>query len=467
MTGVFCHGRIFAPSFKKGRVEFVDGMIIEIFHVGPLDDIELPSDTNVIDLENRIVIPAFIDAHAHILYYGHSLRKLNLTDCTSLDRIREPITLYAKANPSIPRIMCQGWFQSTINGVALASMLDDLDLRAILIDSFDYHSMCSRFSWGTIHRDKHGRASGFLQDPALIKFAWSFVESLYSTHDKLRALDMAFSSHTAAGYTWVVDMAINEETWKLLAQYRRDRHVSFNIAAYWLIPFSNDQQANLSYVDRAIELNMKYKAPGFTVVGIKIVCDGVVDGCTAVLLQPYSAGGIQCAIHATGDKAVNQAINVLAEVGSPSRRHRIEHLDLTTSDDAKRLGELGITASIQPVHSDPTLLKAWPSLTGPDRCGRAFAYKEFLDGGAPLAIGTDAPSARHLPFPNLYNATTRRSALDPESRKAINPHLGLNLAQAATTATTSAASLKKGLSADFVVTWYRGKNVYDADAHRT
>ncbi|KAL4793137.1 amidohydrolase 3 [Aspergillus venezuelensis] len=245
---------------------------------------------------------------------------------------------------------------------------------------------------------------------------------------------------------------------------------------------------------------------------MKIVCDGVVDGCTAALLQPYSGqsdavdpirpvdmlkeviqradtGGIQCAIHAIGDKVVNQAISVLAEDGSPSQQHRIEHLALTTSDNKKRLGKLGITASIQPVHSDPTLLKAWPSLIGPHQCWRAFAYKEFLDGDAPLAIGTDTPSARHLPFQNLYSATTRRSVLDPETGEAIDPHLGLTLAQAATAATTDATyarladswtgSLKGGLSADFVVvdtqwtpetlledkvsqTWYRGEKMYDA-----
>jgi len=242
-----------------------------------------------------------------------------------------------------------------------------------------------------------------------------------------------------------------------------------------------------------------------------------VDGCTAALLQPYSgksdpvepiwpadmlqevvqradAAGLQCAIHAIGDKAIHQAINVLSNVGTPGRRHRIEHLELTTSEDAKRLGQLGITASVQPVHSDPTLFKAWPSLVGPERCKRAFAYKEFLDGGAPLAIGTDAPTAPHFPLPNLYNATTRRSALEPETTNTVNAHFGLTLAEAATAATTGAAyarfaeswtgSLKRGLSADFLVvdiqwtpekllqgkvceTWYQGRKVFDLEAVST
>jgi len=50
---------------------------------------------------------------------------------------------------------------------------------------------------------------------------------------------------------------------------------------------------------------------------------------------------------------------------------------------------------------------AWPSLVGAHRCDRAFAYKDFLDGGACLAIGTDAPTVLYSLFPNPYNATTR------------------------------------------------------------
>ncbi|KAL3463494.1 amidohydrolase 3 [Aspergillus heterothallicus] len=532
MTTIFKNGRIFAPSDHSAPsgTEFADCMIIkndQISFVGSLKNINIPSDATVIDLEDRVVLPGFIDAHVHILQFGHSLRKVNLIDCTSLQEIRDTISSYAKANPSVPRILCRGWIQSSTKGIALASMLDDLDHRPIFIDSFDLHSMwCNSAALaemgahtapdvpgGKIHRDENGRASGLLDESALISLAWPYMESTYSTEDKLSALELAISAYSAAGYTGMVDMAMDEATWEILNTYRQDKGFPFHIAAHWLVPFSNDHEANLAYVDRAIELRKQTLGdPRLCIVGIKLICDGVVDGCTAALFQPYTgksdsedtiwpsdmlkevvhradAAKLQCAIHAIGDKAVNQAINVLAEVGTPGRRHRIEHLELTTSEDAKRLGELGITASVQPVHSDPALFKAWPGLIGHERCKRAFAYKEFADGGAPLAIGTDAPTARHLPFPNLYNATTRRSALELESSDTVNECFGLGLSQAAAAATSGAAyarfadtwtgALKPGLSADFVVvdmqwdvaqlleakvaqTWYRGLKVYDS-----
>ncbi|KAL2837457.1 amidohydrolase 3 [Aspergillus pseudodeflectus] len=520
MTSVFRNGRIFAPSQSSAEPgsEFTSGMIVEngrISFVGNLDDTKTPHDSTIIDLENRIVLPGFIDAHVHILKYGHSLQK-----------IRETISSYAKATPSVPRILCQGWIQSSTKGIALASMLDDLDPRPIFIDSFDLHSVwCNSAALdemqahsapdppgGTIHRDQNGRASGLLDESALVDLVWPHLESTYTAQDKAAALQAAVTSYTASGYTGVVDMAMNEDTWELLDKFRRDRQFPFHIATHWLVPFSENQQANLKHVDRAIHLQQKFKDPAFCIAGIKLICDGTVDGCTAALSQSYNgkshagdpiwptdmlreivqradSAGLQCAIHAIGDKAIHQAINVLSQVGTPGRRHRIEHLELATSEDAKRLGQLGITASVQPVHSDPALFKAWPGLVGSERCKRAFAYKEFLDGGAPLAIGTDAPTARHFPFPNLYNATTRRSALEPETEHTVNPEFAISLVEAMTAATKGAAyarfadswtgALRPGLSADFVVvemhwapdrlleavvcqTWYQGRLVYDS-----
>ena len=100
------------------------------------------------------------------------------------------------------------------------------------------------------------------------------------------------------------------------------------------------------------------------------------------------------------------AVNALESVAAPGLRHRIEHLELSSPEDAERLGKLGITASVQAVHSDPAVLHAWPRLIG-DRCDQAFAYKKFLDYGAVLVLGTDAPTAPHTPWENLYVATTR------------------------------------------------------------
>ena len=203
--------------------------------------------------------------------------------------------------------------------------------------------------------------------------------------------------------------------------------------------------------------------------------------------------GLQVAIHAIGDVTIKNAIDSIAAAKSSRGRHRIEHLELASVEDAKRLGELGITASIQPVHSDPVLTKAYPNILQPHLWDRVFPYREYLDGHACVAIGTDAPTAKHLQLPNLYNATTRKSALDPGSSQATNPNGAIPLVEAAIAATSGAAysrfaegwtgSIAKGHRADFVVletewtsetlldatiqqTWVMGEKAYDQNMSR-
>ncbi|EAL86156.1 hypothetical protein KXW29_007162 [Aspergillus fumigatus] len=532
MKTIFTNGRIFAPSSNDLNADnaFAESMVIEddhIVNVGVQD--KAPSGDYTIDLNRRIVVPGFIDGHVHILNFGLSLGKLDLMDCTCLEDIQAAIRSFAASHPTAPRLLCRAWIQSTTSGVALASMLDDLDPRPIHIESLDLHSVwCNSAALeemgisstrdppgGTIHRDETGRPSGLLSESAVIDIVWPFLASITTQEEKLEALGRAFTAYTQAGYTGLVDMAMDETTWDVLQLYRQRHDPPLHIAAYWLVPFSQNEETNFSHVDRAIQLHAEFhptKSPNFCIMGIKLICDGVVDGCTAALSQPYGSltdpvepiwpaemlkavvqradqAGLQCAIHAIGDKAVTQAIDVLAEVGTPGRRHRIEHLELAAPEDARRLGELGIIASVQPVHSDPVLFRAWPELIG-ERCQRAFAYSEFVDGGARLAMGTDAPTAAHLPLPNLYNATTRRSALEPGEPAATNPRFGLGLAEAVTAATEGAAyarfaegwtgCLREGRSADFVVldmqweaeellegkvceTWFGGKRVYSVE----
>jgi predicted amidohydrolase YtcJ len=213
-------------------------------------------------------------------------------------------------------------------------------------------------------------------------------------------------------------------------------------------------------------------------------------------LQKAEKAGLQCALHAIGDHTAKVALDSLAAAGSTGsledlkgRRHRIEHLELTRPEDAARLGSMGVVASIQPVHADPAILRAWPSLLGPGRLSRAFAYADFAAGGAVLALGSDAPTAPHAPLANVYIATTRKSAREPATTDLlpVNEGQALELSQAVTAGTygsaysvfldTRVGKLETGLQADFVVvdmvfdkkellrakvteTWYRGKRVH-------
>jgi predicted amidohydrolase YtcJ len=534
------HGARFlrASQHNPKDAEFAECLVLNdngiIAHVGSFQDAavqkELEAGAKSVDMQGRFVVPGLIDSHMHLLHTGETLNKLDISDCESLQAIRTAIRNYAKKNPALPRILCCSWLQTSTNNEALASQLDDLDPRPIYINAYDVHSMWCNSSalaelqvadmedppGGTIHRDEDGKPSGLLSESAALGIAMPFLSKQLSKEEKLQFIGDAMQAYIASGYTGLVDMAMDDDTWNLILEYRRTKcggQLPIWMAVHWFIMPQKTNEDNLKQVERAIELNKLFNTsttPDCRIAGIKVMCDGVIDACTASLIEPYShtgenippvwtigdlvpvlkkadEAGLQIAIHAIGDAAIKLAIDGLEKVGNPAGRHRIEHLETCAPEDVPRLGKLGITASVQPVHSDPSILQAWPKLLGPKRCEHVFPYNGFAEHGATVAIGTDAPTASHLPLPNLYTATTRRSGRKPGLKETTAPKFSLSLAAAVAAATQGAAyscfadsqvgRLERGKIANMTVidmvwdatkllegkvveTWYQGRKVF-------
>ncbi|KAM3437109.1 hypothetical protein MY4824_004010 [Beauveria thailandica] len=492
MPTVLTNGRFLRPAaeYNTSNAEFAQCLAINdengtIQYIGPYEDAAIQelvsSGAQVHDMQERLIIPGLIDSHMHVLHTGESLDQLDLKNCKDLEEIRDSIRKYARAHPDVPRLSCRSWFQASTNNKALASTLDDLDPRPIYITAFDVHSMwCNTAALdelqvadmedppgGKIHRDEHGRPSGLLSESAALGLAMPFLSKQHTEEQKLQFVHDAFVAYAKSGYTGLVEMAMDNATLDILVKYRASRDGSLPIwmAMHWFIAPTRSAEDNLKQVERAIELGSKFNAtdtPDCRIAGIKLMCDGVVDSCTASLVEPYSHtgqneptmwtldelrpvlkraddAGLQIAIHAIGDAAIKLALDGLEAVSNPTGRHRIEHLETCAPEDVPRLGKLGITASVQPVHSDPFNLTAWPDLIGAKRCGHVFPYNGFAEHGAVVALGTDAPTASHEPLPNLYTATTRKSGHKPEMTEATTPQFALSLA-AATAAYTQGAA---------------------------
>ncbi|KAH8905726.1 amidohydrolase 3 [Coniochaeta sp. PMI_546] len=549
MATAFINGKIFLSGVKPGTnpaptapPTFASSLVIQDSLITAVGSSSTPAiaaalsspTTTTVDLGGKTILPGFVDGHMHLMLLGQSLQKLDLGPCKSLADIQSTIRSYAAANPALPRILCRNWMHSmTPDGVSAKDLdgLDELE-RPILIDTKDLHSAwCNTAGiaalgaeeWpdvpgGIIERDEAGKVTGVFSEAANITYVWPYIASVASMDERVAAIRAAVSAYHASGYTGMVDMAMDEGAWAAVLALRKESggHFGMRLSAYWLIKPSKTEAENLAQVDRAAELARLYNSqttPDCRVVGIKVIGDGIIDACTAGLTEPYShngqganpmwtkeelepvvrradEAGLQIALHAIGDATIKMAVDVLAEWASPSRRPRMEHIELASREDADRLGRFGITASIQPVHADPAILRAWPRLIGEHRCKRAFAYREFADGGAPLALGSDSPTAPHSPLGNLYVGTTRRSYREPEMGAAVNEHFALGLCEAVAAATEGAAyscfddgrvgRLAVGLKADFVVvdmqwekaklleakiteTWFDGKKVWESE----
>ncbi len=462
--------------------------------------------TTTVELDGALVIPGVVDAHTHLVGLGESLGQVDLHDAADLAEIQARLAAAAEAAPDAPRIIGRSWLFSALGGRhPHRDMIDAvLSDRPVYLNANDNHS-----AWvngaalaelgiddatpdplgGTIERDADGVATGMLLESASLGLMRDRLDELTSDAEREEALQAAFDSYVAAGVTAAVDMGMGEPELRALVALRERRGgtLPMRVAAHWVVNRTGTANGDLAGVARAIELAAEHTGPWLRIAGIKLFVDGVIDSCTAAMRAAFSDGthpdalwdlpslsavvtaadaaGLQVAMHAIGDAASALALDALeaavaANGPREDRRHRIEHLETVDAETPLRLARLGVIASMQPVHCDPAIQDNWRAMLGDDRVERGYPWREFAEAGATLALGTDAPTAPFDPLPNLFIATTRRSAFDP-SLPANVPGNAMAIADAVRRATRDAAYaarwdgelgvLRAGAAADFAI----------------
>ncbi|MFI9374433.1 amidohydrolase [Streptomyces parvulus] len=499
-----------ATVFTAGSPSQAEAIVVDgdrLAWVGSLADAERAAgpDATRVDLDGGFVVPGFIDAHAHLLMAGQSLRKTGLVDAGDLAGIQRRLAAARAAEPDAARVLGRGWLFDQIPGRApVRQMIDEVVSDVpVYLDANDFHSIWLNSAalveigitratpdpvGGRVGRDpRTGEPDGMLFETAVHEYVWPALARLETDATRDEHLQVAFNHLLRAGVTGAVDLATGEaELATLRRRVERDGRLPMRVACHWFVQRTESVDGALRQVERASELRREIDSPWLRIAGIKIVADGVVDACTAAVKKPYADGsrpepiwdraslfpvaaaadaaGLQIAVHAIGDEASEIALDAIehaVEVNGPRpRRHRIEHLEVVSEESVARLARLGVVASMQPVHADPAIQRNWRATLGDERVHRGYPWAEFEAAGARLAFGTDTPTAPYEALPNLYVATTRRSALEP-GLGPNEPELAVSLTNAITHATHDAAyscglerelgRIETGMLADFSV----------------
>jgi hypothetical protein len=201
------------------------------------------------------------------------------------------------------------------------------------------------------------------------------------------------------------------------------------------------KQINAPWINHAHELGIRsgFGDDWLRIGSLKIFADGALGPRTAHMIEPFenepdnygivvtdkeemfdlvrraSAAGMSSAIHAIGDRAVHDVLDVFEAVRAeeaaqniprPVRRHRIEHVQLIHPHDAHRLGALDVIASMQPIHATSDWEMAerhWGA-----RARWSYNWRAQIEAGARLAFGSDSPVEPFEPFKGIFAAVTRR-----------------------------------------------------------
>jgi predicted amidohydrolase YtcJ len=231
-----------------------------------------------------------------------------------------------------------------------------------------------------------------------------------------------------------------------------------------------DASATAAELDALDDVRERYADDPLLKTGaVKIAADGVVETRTAAMLEPYATGrddrgalmmpaarlheliveldrrGWQIMTHAIGDAAIRETLDAYEDARrlNPEperlRRHRIEHLETLDPDDVERFEELGVVASLQPVHgAPPSDDDPWARNLGPERAARGWMSGSLARAGARLAFGSDWPVADLDPLAGIFVAVNR-TAPDGEPEGGWVPGERLSLVDAIMAFTSGAA----------------------------
>ena len=141
-------------------------------------------------------------------------------------------------------------------------------------------------------------------------------------------------------------------------------------------------------------------------------------------LEECEKFGAQLCVHATGDGAVTRVLDALLlhlsndeidhQIEKSKGRHRIEHVEVCKEKDLVRFGELGMIASMSPLHADSLQQERYREKIDPKFNIGSFAYKTIKSLGGVVPFSTDYPVVPYFPMSSLQFAVQRKPILKGE-----------------------------------------------------
>ena len=421
----------------------------EIVAVGTAAEVApwIGGGTLVIDAQGGLLTPGFIDTHVHFLAGGAAIASVQLRDAQTPEEFAGRIEAFAKTAEPGEWILGGAWDHTLWGGELphrdwIDAVTPDNPLWVFRLDGHMAlaNSLALRqagvdadtpdVAGGEIIRDEDGRPTGILKDNAM-----ALVEAAIPvpTERQLEGyLDAAMQYVAANGVTTVHDMYDSVGNgWLGIETYRRAAARGDLLTRIYAVTPLGEWQKLADDIERNGRGNEWLKTGG-----VKGFMDGSLGSHTAAMLEPFTdtpdesgflldsldnlrtmmtgadAAGLQLNIHAIGDKAIRDLLDIFHDVatenGDRDRRLRMEHAQHIHPDDVPRFAVQGVIASMQPYHAIDD--GRWAEdVIGAERSQTTYAFKSLIDSGAHVALGSDWFVAPADPLAGIYAAVTRRT----------------------------------------------------------
>lgn len=435
-TTLLVNGRVHSLTHPDATAMVVrDGVVVWLGG----DDVGrgLFRGADVVDLDGGFVAPGFVDSHIHLTATGLTLTGLDLRPATSRAHCLQLIAAYAAAHPG-RLVWAHGWDESCWpeNAPPSTAEVDAvLGDRPAYLARIDVHSALA--STGLRARVPGlAAAVGFDGQRPLVGDAHHLVRAaardlltdVQRAAARVAALDAAAANGIVAVHECAGPQIGGLDDWRELHAVNH----GVEVIGYWGEAVTSPAQARAVLADT-----------GAVGLGGDLFVDGALGSHTAWLHEPYTdaqdcvgtcyldpdaitahvractEAETTAGFHVIGDAAVSAAVDAFEHVvddlgvfAVARCGHRLEHVEMVTAEQAKKLGAWGIVASVQ-----PNFDRSWGGRDGmyarrlgADRAGRLNPFALLASEGVPLALGSDAPVTDLDPWAAVRAAANHHTA---------------------------------------------------------
>ncbi|MCT4620072.1 MAG: amidohydrolase [Marinisporobacter sp.] len=453
----------------------------------------------VISLDGKLLLPGFNDSHMHLLNYGYTLKKMDLTKFASIENMIEKAKDFIKSHSIAGEkwLLGRGWNQDKLmeNRFPKRADLDTIskDIPILFTRTCGHISVCNTAALNIIdieHLDENDPnihiEDGIFQEDAL-NILYNAVPSPSLEDIKemiLTTCDHLLESGITSVQTDDLCTMPDQDYKKVLTAYEElNQEKKLPVRIYQQCLFF-DKPSFKEFVESEYKTGM---GDTFFKIGpLKLLLDGSLGARTALLREDYSdcpknkgiasfkqeelndlfdysqKHGFQVAAHAIGDKAMDMFIDAIKKSSSynenKDNRHGIVHAQITNSDILHSMKDLNLIAYVQPIFLDYDLHIVRDRVG--NRADESYAFKTMYDLGIKVSGGSDAPVVDFNPFENIYSAVVRKD-LNLMPSEAYLPKEKLSVTEALKAFTINGAyssfeekikgSLEVGKLADLVV----------------
>ena len=437
MTGILLrNGRFWTGDPAQ---PMVDRALLGVASFVDLGEAAGVSAGTVIDLGGRLVVPAFWDSHAHLMYTGMTMAHVQLKGARSIEEVQHRLAERVATSAPGDWIEGAGWDQNEWPTAKFPTRTD-LDSVALANPVVLVHTS-GHCSWvnsaalraaglvgetpvpegGAMPLDESGNPTGVLFDRAMDLVAAKIPPR--GPGHRIDSITRAIAHAHSLGIAGVHAMDVGGGELAALRDIHREGRLHLRIRAF------------LSARDETL---WDGHATGhgdawLRIDGVKWFADGALGSLTAWMEQPYESStecgfplqpvaeleasvrralerGLAPAIHAIGDRANREVLDLferLRDVRSDLPR-RIEHAQLLAPEMPHRFTGLGVTASVQPIHATQDMAKVdreWG-----ERGMHAYPFRTLLEAGVNLAFGSDTPVETMDALAGVHAAVFRQHA---------------------------------------------------------